>query len=123
MANYKPGQLVDYHRPTYDKDSHGGWTGPCVVVANEPEHGKLICRLGARDIQVQYPDARFSLFIALTFCFHVGIKYEAIDTMVDFISRLSAGKAPVTFGYTSDSKENKSLTIASIKHPKIFMAL
>ena len=58
---YKPGQLVDYHRPPYDKDSHGGWTGPCVVVANEPERGKLTCRHGARDIHVQYPDARFSL--------------------------------------------------------------
>lgn len=25
---YKPGDLVDYHRPTATKDEHGGWNGP-----------------------------------------------------------------------------------------------
>ena len=72
---------------------------------------------------MQYPDARFSLFIALTFCFQIGIKYEAVDVMLDFISRLSAGKTPATFGYTSDAKGNQFLTTASTRYPKTFMAL
>ena len=33
---YKPGDLVDYHRPPSDKDS-SGWHGPVPVVRNKPE--------------------------------------------------------------------------------------
>ena len=64
---YKPGDLIDYHRVTTTKDEHGGWNGPYPVVRNEPERGQVICKAGAREIAVQYPDARLTLFIEIYF--------------------------------------------------------
>jgi len=45
---YKPGDLIDYQRPTVTKDEHGGWNGPYPVVRNEPERGQVICSTGSR---------------------------------------------------------------------------
>ena len=33
---YKPGDLIDYHRPVSAKDDQGGWHGPYPVIRNEP---------------------------------------------------------------------------------------
>ena len=61
---YHPGDLIDYHRPTTDKDSDGGWHGPFPVVRNEPDQGQVIIRTPARkEIVVRYPDARPTLFL------------------------------------------------------------
>ena len=62
---YKPGDLVDYHRPTATKDDHGGWNGPYPVVRNEPERGQVVVKHGNREINVQYPDARLTLFMEI----------------------------------------------------------
>ena len=45
---YNPGELVDYHRPTTDKDSDGGWHGPYPVVRNEPNLRQVIIRTPTR---------------------------------------------------------------------------
>ena len=122
QSHYQPGQLIDYHRPTYDKDSHGGWTGPFPVIRNEPDKGQVICRSGGREIRVRYPDALLSLFME---CLLLAMqdKHEAMDIVLDYISRLPSGKSPVTFGYTSDKQSKQFLTTASKNAPKVFLAL
>ena len=34
---YKTGDLIDYHRPTTNKDEEGCWNGPCRVIENVPD--------------------------------------------------------------------------------------
>ena len=52
-SHYKPGQVIDYLKPTIDKDSHGGWNGPCPVIRNEPDREQVICKNGSKEIRVQ----------------------------------------------------------------------
>eukprot|EP00959_Pyramimonas_sp_CCMP1952_P023862 500409-Pyramimonas_sp.AAC.1 len=42
-------------------DDWGGWNGPFPAVKNDPERGQVVIRVGNRDVQVQYGDARHSL--------------------------------------------------------------
>ena len=77
-SHYKPGQLIDYHRPTMDKDSHDGWKAPFPVIRNEPARGQVICRSGNREIRFQYPDARLTLFIKYIFFGSVQGNHEAL---------------------------------------------
>ena len=117
--------MIDYHRPTATKDEHGGWNGPYPVVRNEPELGKVVCAHGGREISVRYPDARLTLFIELLMTLELGLDNEAIDTIINYIERLAAGKTPETFGYvvTSTSPPRYQLSTASKKAPKVFLAL
>ena len=71
---YKPGDLVDYHRDTATKDEHGGWNGPCTVVKNLPDRGLLVCKHGSRELHVQYPDARLTLFMEAVLIAEVGME-------------------------------------------------
>eukprot|EP00959_Pyramimonas_sp_CCMP1952_P129915 2716789-Pyramimonas_sp.AAC.1 len=48
---YDEGDLADYHRPKTKKDDWGGWDGPFPVVRNDPEWGRVIIRVGSRDVQ------------------------------------------------------------------------
>ena len=119
---YKPGDLIDYHRTTTTKDEHGGWNGPYPVVRNEPERGQVICRAGAREIAVQYPDARLTLFIDIYFTKQLGMDNTAMHTLLTHISNLQAGKPAVTFGYAI-VKDRPVLTTASKEAPKVHLAL
>ena len=70
---FKPGQLMDYHRPTATKDEHGGWHGPCPVIRNEPDQGQVVCSSGGREIRVRYPDARLTLFVEAVYTVAFGL--------------------------------------------------
>jgi len=119
---YKPGDLIDYHRPTQDKDDHGGWNGPLPVTRNDPDRGQVVIHHGNREILVRYPDARLTLFIEAIFMGEVGMDNDAMDIILIYVSRLQAGKTPEVFGYFYvDGKYN--LTTASKKAPKVYMAL
>jgi hypothetical protein len=118
-SQYTVGQLVDYHRPTHDKDSHGGWNGPCRVIRNEPERGQLICMRGGREAIVRYPDARLTLFVESIYATMIHDRHEAMDIVIDYVSRLTPGKAPITFGFPAGDH----LTSASKNAPKVFLAL
>ena len=125
---YKPGDLIDYHRPTATKDEHGGWNGPYPVVRNEPEEGQVICNTGSREVAVQYPDARITLYIEALFTMNEGMDNDAMRLVLDYISGLPAGKAPETFGYVSAapngglSAAELRLSPASKRAPKIHLA-
>ncbi len=89
---YKPGDLIDYHRPTATKDEHGGWNGLYPVKVNEPERGSVVGKQGDRDVRVRYPDARLSLLMDAIFAMDCGFDNDAMDAILEYISRLPAGK-------------------------------
>ena len=103
---FKEGDLIDYHRPTPTKDSHGGWNGPYKVTFNEPERGQLRCIANGREIYVRYPDARHSLYIEILMR-RDGFDHLAMDTFLDFVKTLQAGKPPMVFGYTPLVKDGE----------------
>ena len=58
QLDYKPGDLVDFWRPSGSKD-RSGWQQRAVVIENLPSEGQVKVRhKGNRDILVKYPDAR-----------------------------------------------------------------
>ena len=94
---YKPGDLMDYHRPTSTKDEHGGWNGPYPVVRNLPESGQVVCNVGNREVKVQYPDARLTLFVVCLIANDNGwisTDNQAVQLIIKYIAELPSGKAP-----------------------------
>ena len=85
---YKPGDLIDFHRPTATKDEDGGWNGPCPVVRNEPDRGKVVCKHGGKEVAVRYPDARLTLFMELIMATELGLDNDAMDTILNYINQL-----------------------------------
>ena len=120
---YSPGDLVDYHRPTATKDDHGGWNGPYPVIRNEPERGQLVVKAGSREIIVQYPDARHTLYVEALLTREMGMDNTAMRTVLSFIAGLGAGKPALTFGYLPDGKGSLRTTDASKLNPRVHMAL
>jgi len=122
---YKTGDLIDYHRPTHRKDETGGWHGPYPVVRNEPDRGQLVCAHGGQMINVRYPDARLTLFIEILMTLQTGMDHNAMDTVLQYIDRLSAGKTPEIYGYvpSTTDKNTFQLSAASRNAPKVYLAL
>ena len=79
---YKPGDLIDYHRPTATKDEHGGWNGPYPVVKNDPERGQVVCNIGGREVVVRYPDARMTLFLEVLITMDFGMDNDAMRSIL-----------------------------------------
>lgn len=125
---YKPGDLIDYHRPTNTKDEHGGWNGPAKVIRNEPDRGQVVVQVGGRQLIVRYPDARLTLYVEAFLAREASHEDGAIHTVVNYIASLGPGKTPVTFGYIVSERGNAApqryrLTSASLSSPRIYMAL
>ena len=78
--------MVDYHRPNTTKDGQGGWNGPCPAVRNEPDRGQLVVRAGPREINVQYPDARHTLYVEALLTRELGMDNLAMNTVINYIS-------------------------------------
>ena len=57
ILNYKPGELVDFHRPSSTKDV-SGWHGPATVVKNLPQQGQVVIRWKREEMLCRYPDVR-----------------------------------------------------------------
>ena len=74
---------------------------------------------------VRYPDARLTLFIEVLLTMEYGLDNDAMDTILNYISRLPAGKTPETFGYTKTraTSPQLQLSMASKRAPKVFLAL
>ena len=121
---FKVGDLMDYHRTTTTKDEHGGWNGPYPVVRNEPDRGMVICAQGNREINVRYPDARLTLFVEAIWTMEHGHDNDAMELILNHITRMQAGKRPETFGYEFTGKPARfQLTGATRLAPKVYMAL
>ncbi len=57
VHDYKPDELVDFHRPPRSKDVTG-WHGPAKVVRNVPERGQVILKWQRQELVCRYPDVR-----------------------------------------------------------------
>ncbi len=119
---YNPGELVDVHRDQPKKDYHGGWSGPYSVVSNEPDRGRITFQDGANVRTAVYAEVRHTLYIETLLALEAneGMDNKAMQTVLDYIGNLPAGKAPELFGY---SAPNGELTTATKRAPKVFMAL
>eukprot|EP00959_Pyramimonas_sp_CCMP1952_P337625 7070249-Pyramimonas_sp.AAC.1 len=89
---YDEGDLVDYHCLTTTKDDWGGWNGPFPVVRDDPGRGQVIIRVGSRDVQVQYGDARHSVYIEALIAREIGSDNIALRTALTFVASLPAGR-------------------------------
>ena len=91
---------------------------------NEPERGLLRCTAGGREIYVRYPDARHTLYIEILML-RDGFDHLAMDTFLDFVKTLQAGKPPMVFGYMPLVKDGAELqiTTTSRAYPKVYQAL
>eukprot|EP00959_Pyramimonas_sp_CCMP1952_P328212 6871524-Pyramimonas_sp.AAC.1 len=108
---------------TTTKDDWGGWNGPFPVVRNDPERGQVIIRVGNRDVQVHYGDARHSLYIEALIARETGCDNTALRTVLTFVASLSAGRPALTFGYVPTEKGALQMTTASRLSPKVHLAL
>eukprot|EP00959_Pyramimonas_sp_CCMP1952_P243532 5090516-Pyramimonas_sp.AAC.1 len=104
---------MDNHRPTTAKDDWGGWSGPFPVVRNDLDRGQVIIRVGNRDVQVQYGDARHSLYIEALIAREIGSDNTALRTALTFVASLPAGRPATTFGYVPTKKRALQMTSAS----------
>eukprot|EP00959_Pyramimonas_sp_CCMP1952_P384475 8057674-Pyramimonas_sp.AAC.1 len=105
---YDEGDLVDCDRPTTAKDDWGGWNGPSPVVRNDPDRGQVIIRVGHRNVQVQFGDARHSLYIKALLAREIGSDSAALRTVLTFVASLPAGGPAMTFGYMPAKKGDAS---------------
>ena len=103
---YREGDLVDYHRPTTTKDDWGGWNGPFPVVKNDPDRGQVIVKVGNREVRVQYPDARHTLFIEALLIREMGSDSTALRTILAYISELPAWQSAKTCAIQAGSPAN-----------------
>ena len=118
QLDYKPGDQVDFWRPSGSKDK-SGWQQGAVVVENLPSEGQVKVRYkGNRDILVKYPDARRHMeFLALDLT-PDNAKTSALKVIQDHLNRMRP-RSFVTFGYMEDGQ----VTVASKKWPKVVFAL
>eukprot|EP00959_Pyramimonas_sp_CCMP1952_P316342 6621365-Pyramimonas_sp.AAC.1 len=89
---YGEGNLVDYHRLRLRKMTGKAGTAHFPVVRNDPEIGQVIIRVDSRDVQVQYGDARHSLYIEALIAREIGSDNTALRTAFTFVASLSAGR-------------------------------
>eukprot|EP00959_Pyramimonas_sp_CCMP1952_P430887 9024139-Pyramimonas_sp.AAC.1 len=71
---------------------------PFLVVRYEPDMGLVIVRIGNRDVQIQYGDARHSLYIEASMATETGSDNTALRIALTFVASLPAGRPAATFG-------------------------
>ena len=80
----------------------------------------MICNTGSRDIIVQYPDARLTLYVETFLTSEIGLENNAMNLVLHYVSNLPVGKPPVTFGYVT---ANGQLSTMSQRASRIHLAL
>ena len=119
---YKPGDLIDYHRPPTDKDL-SGWHGPVPVVRNLPEKGQVIIHLNGRDFPNRYQDTRHTLLIILlAFDGITNNTTHAKHVLLTHMSQMQPGSIQL-FGLNPSPEGNLVPTRASSQHKHITQAL
>ena len=83
--------------------------------------GQVIVRTpGRRELAVQYPDARPTLFLEVLMASIRGVDDTPVREVYDYCASLQPGRTPVTFGLKEGT--NKLIAI-SRSQPRIYMAL
>ena len=105
ILDYKPGELVDYHRPQASKDS-SGWQGPEKVIENLPKRGQVRIATDSGEIRCAYKDVRrFLEYSVLLFGIHTkpGSSPHAVVGIIEqCLSQMETNKLQ-RLGYVQDS--------------------
>ena len=83
----------------------------------------MIVKVGNREVKVQYPDARYTLFIEALLVRETGSDSTALRTVLAYISELPAGQSAKTFGYLPSKQGHLRMTNDSSQAPKVHLAL
>ena len=124
VLDYKPGELVDWHRPSATKDS-SGWMGPATVIKAHPSRGTVVLKTDKGEVTCRFGDVRrFLDFFTLA--------YGAVDTpgtgsnaVVKIIEQHISQMEPHRFqliGFTKDSQKWNATT-ETRKNAKLALAL
>ena len=89
-----------------------------------PERGKIVCDVAGKEVDVQYPDARLTLFMEVLLAREISHDSDAMKVVLKHISTMTPGKTQ-TYGYVTDFRQEGTsrLSSMSIKAPKIHLAL
>jgi len=100
-ADYKPGELIDIHRPPNNKDT-SGWHGPATVIRNVPDEGQVVAKLNNHEVRARYPDCRRWMdFVNLVYNTTEDVYTttgQAVALMINRIKALEPGKF-ITVGF------------------------
>eukprot|EP00959_Pyramimonas_sp_CCMP1952_P205147 4289922-Pyramimonas_sp.AAC.1 len=88
-----------------------------------PKRGQIVIRVGNRNVQVQYSDARHSLYIEALIAREIGSDNVVLRTALTFVASLSSGRPALTFGYVPAKKGALQRATASRLSPKVHLAL
>ena len=119
---YKPGDLVDYHRPSNNKDT-SGWHGPVPVIKHMPDLGQVLCKIAGKELPCRLQDVRLTLLVLQ--CSIYGLWNElsgAHSAVLTFLARTQHGKLH-TFGYALDAYGRLHISKDARLQPRLFNAL
>ena len=119
---YKPGDLVDYHRPSNNKDT-SGWHGPVPVIKHMPDLGQVLCKIAGKELPCRLQDVRLTLLVLQ--CSIYGLWNElsgAHSEVLTFLARTQHGKLH-TFGYALDAYGRLHISKDARLQPRLFNAL
>ena len=88
-----------------------------------PERGHVAVKVGGREILVQYPDLRYTLYVEAVLTQDIGSDNVALKTVLAFIASLPAGQPAMTFGYLPNKQGDLRQTTASRLSPNVHLAL
>ena len=101
VQDYRPGELVDFHRPPRSKDT-SGWHGPAEVIENRPARGQVTIRWNREELVCRYADVRrFIDFPALAYMAGSpgrGAASEVLSVIHTYLNTLAERKIQV-LGY------------------------
>ena len=120
---YKPGDLVEYHRESSQKDV-SGWLGPADVLEVLADQGQLLVKHRGEKIRCRCQDARhcIGLEVLLPELMFWNAQ-EAILVLQKYISAKEVGSAPTLFGYTVTPSGEWVLTRVSHRNSLVLEAL
>eukprot|EP00959_Pyramimonas_sp_CCMP1952_P274263 5732703-Pyramimonas_sp.AAC.2 len=96
--------------PQLRRTTRGDWTGPFPGARNDPDRGQVIIRAGSRDVQVQYGDARHSLYTEALIAREIGSDSTALRTVLTSVANVPAGRPAIAFGYVPADKGMLQMT-------------
>ena len=119
QLNFKPGELVDFWRPSGSKDK-SGWQSRATVVENLPTEGHVkIQHKGNKDILVRYQDIRRHMEFAIFDLTPGSEKSSALQVAWTFLNSTPPKKL-TALGYTDDGI--CQMMVACKKWPEVALA-
>ena len=121
--DYKPGELVEFHRPSNNMDV-SGWHGPATVVENQSARGQVVLKHDKEQVRARYGDVRrWMAFAALVVGFLTNAETEARNATSVVLKQVQSMPhgTTTTIGFLKPDNEWQSQSTPSQR--KLYMAL